>query len=88
MPSAAFHSSAGRYIPRALPYEEVELHLVPNEGHGIMDIRVWFKNQMLQSITLPLEGIRVHFRTSKVSTFQLFPTFPCRRTIAVGGEWP
>jgi transposase len=48
-------------VPKAPPHEEVELHLVPNETHGIIDIRVWFGNKMLQSTTLPLEGIRVHF---------------------------
>jgi len=48
-------------VPKALPHEELELHLVPNEDRGIMDIRIWFRNQMLQSTTLPLEEIHVHF---------------------------
>ena len=48
-------------VPKAPPHEEVELHLVPNETLRIIDIRVWFGNKMLQSTTLPLEGIRVHF---------------------------
>ncbi|MGA2821033.1 MAG: hypothetical protein ABSF61_10310 [Anaerolineales bacterium] len=48
-------------LPRAPIHEEVELHLIPNEASQILDIRVWSKNQMLQSTTLPLEGIRVHF---------------------------
>jgi hypothetical protein len=48
-------------VPKALPHEELELHLVPNEDHRIMDIRIWFRNQMLQSTTLPLKGIHVHF---------------------------
>ena len=36
------------------------LHLIPYKLTQILDIRVWYKNQMLQSTTLPLEGIRVH----------------------------
>ena len=48
-------------VPKAPLHEEVELHLIPNQTTQILDIRVWHKNQMLQSTTLPLEGIRVHF---------------------------
>lgn len=48
-------------VPKAPLHEEVELHLIPNQANQILDIRVWRKNQMLQSTTLPLEGIRVHF---------------------------
>jgi len=48
-------------VPQAPLHEEVELHLIPNQANQILDIRVWHKNQMLQSTTLPLEGIRVHF---------------------------
>jgi hypothetical protein len=47
-------------VRNALPHEELELHLVPNEDHGIMDIRIWFNNQMLQSAIIPLHGIHVH----------------------------
>ena len=48
-------------VPKALPHEELELHLVPNEDREFMDIRIWFRNQMIQSTTLPLEEIHVHF---------------------------
>ncbi len=48
-------------VPKAPLHEEVELHLIPNQANHILDIRVWHKNQMLHSTTLPLEGIRVHF---------------------------
>jgi len=47
-------------VPKAAPYEDVVLHLIPNIAHQIVDIRVWSKNQMLQSTTLPLERIHVH----------------------------
>ena len=48
-------------VRKVLPHEEVELHLIPNQDKGILDIRVWCMNKMLQSTTLPLEGMRVHF---------------------------
>jgi hypothetical protein len=48
-------------VPKAPIHEELELHLIPNEANQILDIRIWWKNQMLQSTTLPLQGIHVHF---------------------------
>ena len=48
-------------VRKVLPHEEVELHLIPNQDKAILDIRIWCKNQILQSTTLPLEGMRVHF---------------------------
>ena len=48
-------------VPKAPVHEELELHLIPNEVSQILDVRVWWKNKMLQSTTLPLGGIRVHF---------------------------
>jgi hypothetical protein len=48
-------------VRKVLPHEEVELHLIPNQDKGILDIRIWCKNQILQSTTLPLDGMRVHF---------------------------
>jgi len=47
-------------VSKAAPYEDVEVHLIPNTTHQTVDIRVWTKNQMLQSTTLPLERIHVH----------------------------
>ena len=48
-------------VPKAPVHEEPELHLIPNEASQILDVRIWWKNQMLQSTTLPLQGIHVHF---------------------------
>jgi len=48
-------------VPKAPPYEELEIHLIPNYPRQIIDIRLWCNNQMLQSTTLPLETSRVHF---------------------------
>ncbi len=47
-------------VPKAPLHEEIELHLLPNTDSQVLDVRIWCKNQMLQSTTLPLERIRVH----------------------------
>jgi hypothetical protein len=42
--------------------EEVEVHLLPDLERGIVEIRIWWNNQIVQSITYPLkESPRVHF---------------------------
>jgi hypothetical protein len=48
-------------VPKAPVHEELELHLIPNESSQILDVRIWWKNHMLQTTTLPLQGIHVHF---------------------------
>ncbi len=48
-------------VPKVPLHEEVDIHLVPNEAQHILDVRIWWKNNMVLSTTLPLEGIRVHF---------------------------
>jgi hypothetical protein len=48
-------------VPHAPLREEVEVHLVPNVERDIMEVRIWWNNQMVQSITYPLnEFPRVH----------------------------
>jgi hypothetical protein len=47
-------------VPKAPLHEEIELHLLPNTDSQVLDVRIWCKNQMLQSTTLPLERTRVH----------------------------
>lgn len=49
------------HVPKVPPHEEVEIHIVPSDAQRILDLRVWWKNTMVLSTTLPLEGIRVHF---------------------------
>ncbi len=53
------HEIAVPYVPLR---EEVEAHLVPDAERGIMEARIWWNNQMVQSITYPLKEFpRVHF---------------------------
>jgi len=47
-------------VPRTDPYEEVEIHLVPDETRHAMEIRIWRKAEMVHSVNLPLDGFRVH----------------------------
>jgi len=48
-------------VPKVPLHEEVDIHLVPNEAQHILDVRIWWRNKMVLSTTIPLVGIRVHF---------------------------
>ena len=41
--------------------QEVDVHLVPDPGRSIMQVRIWFQDALAHSVDLPLEGFRVHF---------------------------
>jgi hypothetical protein len=41
--------------------QEVDVHLVPDPGRNIMQVRIWFQDALAHSVDLPLEGFRVHF---------------------------
>lgn len=47
-------------VPNVELYEEVDIHLVPNPARQVMEIRIWWNNNMVHSLALPLEGFRVH----------------------------
>ena len=49
-------------VPGVPLREEVEVHLVPDPGKGALEVRIWWDNRMVQSITYPLKEFpRVHF---------------------------
>jgi transposase len=48
-------------VPNVPIREHVEIHLVPNTAQDAMDIRIWWNNRMVHSVTYPLKGFRVHF---------------------------
>ena len=48
-------------VPGTPLREYVDLHLVPDEAEQLMHIRIWWDDRMVQSLSLPLEGFRVHF---------------------------
>jgi len=49
-------------VPHVPLREEVELHLIPDRERGIMEVRIWWEAQMVQSIVYPLKEFHgVHF---------------------------
>ena len=48
-------------VPNVPLREYVEIHLVPDITRDVMDIRIWWNNRMVQSVSYPLKGFRVHF---------------------------
>jgi len=48
-------------VPNVPLREEVEIHLTPNTAKQIMDVRIWWCQKMVHSVSLPLAGLRVHF---------------------------
>lgn len=47
-------------IPNVPLREDVDLHLVPDEARQLMHIRIWWEGKMVHSLSLPLNGFRVH----------------------------
>lgn len=42
--------------------EEVEVHMVPDVERGALEVRIWWENRMINSVTYPLKEFpRVHF---------------------------
>jgi hypothetical protein len=49
-------------LPKVPLREQVELHLVPDPAKGLLDVRIWWHNQLVHGVTYPLaEFPRVHF---------------------------
>ena len=48
-------------IPNVPLREDVDVHLVPDEFRQLMHIRIWWHDNMVHSVSLPLQGFRVHF---------------------------
>jgi len=48
-------------VPNVPLREDVDVHLVHDEGKQLMHIRIWWNRKMVHSISLPLQGFRVHF---------------------------
>jgi hypothetical protein len=41
-------------VPNVPLREEVELHLIPDVERGALEVRIWWENRMVQSVTYPL----------------------------------
>lgn len=48
-------------VPNVPLREDVDVHLVPDLTKQLMHIRIWWKDKMVHSMSLPLPGFRVHF---------------------------
>jgi hypothetical protein len=49
-------------VPNVSLREEVEVHLIPDKERGVLEIRIWWENQMVHSVAYPLSVFpRVHF---------------------------
>lgn len=48
-------------VPNVPLREEVDIHMVPDPDKNIMEIRIWWNDRLAHSVTLPLQGFRVHF---------------------------
>jgi hypothetical protein len=48
-------------VPHVPLREDVEVHLIPNLDQQVLDVRIWWENKMVQSVSLPLSNLRVHF---------------------------
>ena len=38
----------------------VDIHMIPDILKKTMELRIWWNDQLVHSLTLPLEGFRVH----------------------------
>jgi len=45
-------------VPKAEVREDVELHLIPDVARNLVEVRIWFKDKMVHSVSLPLNEFR------------------------------
>ena len=51
-------------VPHVPLREEVKVHLFPNMERWVLEVRIWWENQMVQSVAYPLKEFPgVHFAT-------------------------
>jgi hypothetical protein len=48
-------------VPNVPLRVRVDVHMVPDDTKQLMHIRIWRKGTMVHSLSLPLQGFRVHF---------------------------
>ena len=48
-------------VPKVPLREYVDVHMVPDTAKDVMHIRIWWNKKRVHSLSLPLEGFRVHF---------------------------
>jgi len=48
-------------VPHVPVREEVELHLIPDIARQALEVRIWFENKMVHSLSFPMADPTVHF---------------------------
>ena len=48
-------------VPDVPDREDVELHLIPDLARNTLEVRIWFEQKMVHSLTIPMADLRVHF---------------------------
>jgi hypothetical protein len=48
-------------VPNVPLYEEVDIHLIPDVSRQVMDIRIWWNDHMVHSVTYSLQEFHVQF---------------------------
>lgn len=48
-------------VPKVPLRETVDVHLIPDTDRNVMHIRIWWHNQMVHALVLPIQDFRVHF---------------------------
>ena len=48
-------------VPKVPLRVYVDVHMVPDTAKDVMHIRIWWKEEMVHSVSLPLKGFKVHF---------------------------
>lgn len=49
-------------VPNVPLREEVEIHLLPDIGRDVLEVRIWWENRMVHSVAYPLKDFPgVHF---------------------------
>ena len=47
-------------VPKVPIREEVEIHLIPDTSTRIMDVRIWWNNKLIHTVSYPPNEFRVH----------------------------
>lgn len=49
-------------MPHVPPHVEVEIHLVPDFSKQLIEVRIWWSDQLVHSVNLPMAlAKKVHF---------------------------
>ena len=48
-------------VPNVLLYKDVNIHLIPDICKQIMELRIWWADKLVRSLTMPLHAFTVHF---------------------------